>query len=283
MSPRRRRQVFGEQAALERRTWRTNSSSKGWGFFLPRRPCPEEGSIYDLCGTFLETLGRPSGLPPPRRRRLFAREAPAAPPGLPDTSRAGASPARRPTAGLPWRVAFGFVAALPHGAPRCRAPGPGLLDPTRSRRPMSRMQPSREGVPCRDHGRERPGGRRGALVLDDLHGQPRADDLVPLLDVLDAPDSSRRSVEFRAKPPGCGSGFPNMTPILVRSWLMTMRQVWVREMELVTCAGLAHEPSLQAHVLVSHLALDSAWAPSAGPSPRDDVERAGAHRRSVIS
>ena len=86
---------------------------------------------------------------------------------------------------------------------------------------------------------------------------------------------------MRARPPGVVSGLPNMTPIFSRSWLVKMSAVFEpRDRAGQLAQGLAHEPGLDAHEAVAHLALDLGARHERGDRVDDDaVDAARADER----
>jgi len=99
---------------------------------------------------------------------------------------------------------------------------------------------------------------RGDLVLDDLHPRPVAGDLDAVLDRLDAPDvEPHRRVELQRPPTRRrlrrAEHDPDLLPQLVDEDADRVRLV---EVGRQLAQRLRHQPRLQAHLRLAHLALD---------------------------
>jgi len=72
---------------------------------------------------------------------------------------------------------------------------------------------------------------------------------------------------------------PNITPIFIRIWLMKTTQVWLLEMVPELAERLAHQPGLDAHVRIAHLALELCLGDQGRHRIDDqDVDGPGAHQ-----
>ena len=123
--------------------------------------------------------------------------------------------------------------------------------------------------------------RRRDLVLDHLHPHVVADDRLALLDRADAADvEPERGVELERLAAGGGLGVAEHDADLLAQLVDEDHGA----VGAVDGAGqlaerLAHEPGLEAHVAVAHLALDFGLGHQGRDRVDDhDVHRAGAHQ-----
>src|SRR5439155_4882612 len=100
--------------------------------------------------------------------------------------------------------------------------------------------------------------RRRDLVLHDLHASLGADDLVAALDAADAPDiEARRRVELEGIAPGGGLGVAEHDADLHADLVDEDHQrIGALDVGGELPQRLAHQPRLQAHLRLAHLALD---------------------------
>ena len=122
---------------------------------------------------------------------------------------------------------------------------------------------------------------RGDLVLYHFHPHVVADHHLALLDRSDSADvEPHRGVELECLAAGGGLGIPKHHPDLLAQLVdEDHRAVGAVDSPGQFAEGLAHEASLETHVLVSHLALDLRLGDQRGHRVDDyQVHRAGAHQ-----
>src|SRR4051794_21892774 len=179
------------------------------------------------------------------------------------------------------QVVLRVFATLPNALAVIRVPGAGFLDDTGLHAEIDQFAAFRDALAVHDveiDGLE----RRRHFVLDDLDAGLVADDLVALLDRADAADiEPDRGVEFERVAAGrrlrAAEHDADLHPDLVDEDDHRPRP---RDRAGQLAQGLAHQPRMQPHMAVAHLAFEFGARHQRRDRIDDEyVDRPGAHQR----